>query len=136
MICSYRSSQGTWTGGQAGSESPPHPEKASLGRRWIGCKPKIKPYFRPRQPPMPDLICPNVEFDQFRVYFIGTTHLVSNCILVVVSGVTGEPPQEMSTGACNKSTVRDMKTWNVTFVATDQIPNRTRMGPLLSVFCP
>ena len=73
VICSYRSSQGTWTGGQAGSESPPHPEKASRGRRWIGCKPKIKPYFRP---PMPDLICPNVEFDQFRVFFIGTTHLL------------------------------------------------------------
>ena len=41
LICSYRSSQGTWTGGQAGSERAPHPEKASLwvGRRWIGCKP-------------------------------------------------------------------------------------------------
>ena len=95
LICSYRSSQGTWMGGQAGCERPPHPEKASLwvGRRWIGCKPepKIKPYFRPRQPPMPDLICPNVEFDRFRFYFRGTIDSPAAwlaSILVVVSGVT------------------------------------------------
>ena len=80
VICSYRSSQGTWMGGQAGSESlPSSPGKgASRGRRWIGCKPAQDQTLFPAQTaPMPDLICPNVEFDRIRFYFMGTTHLLA-----------------------------------------------------------
>ena len=57
------------------SPTPGHPENATSDERWIGSerRPGIKPYFRPRRPPMPDLICPNVGFDWFWFYFVFTS---------------------------------------------------------------
>ena len=52
VICSYRSSQGTWMGVKRALRAfHPHPEKARAvaGDGLAASQPKIKPYFRPRQ---------------------------------------------------------------------------------------